>query len=228
MVFAPLQSGAMKPPFGRFTVACLASSKDEVVHAESHCPGRSTSGLLSWDSPRCSPPSASLRASTPEPKSLLNSAFGFEPPARSLVPSLWFFTTSTACSARSLRACCIPLPTLGFAAFPGLASRRCRLDAWDHFPRRESHPSKNSPPLQPFHVAVVVASLPLSAPFRRSPLQGPSNGTMLAQRPGQSAHRSVRFCASSHTPRQRRFQRCRFVWDLAGSRLRGLSPLESP
>jgi len=186
MVFAPLQSGAMKPPFGRFTVACLASSKDEVVHAESHCPGRSTSGLLSWDSPRCSPPSASLRASTPEPKSLLNSAFGFEPPARSLVPSLWFFTTSTACSARSLRACCIPLPTLGFAAFPGLASRRCRLDAWDHFPRRESHPSKNSPRLQQFYVSVAVASLPLSAPSDGLLFRASSESSRFASRPGQS------------------------------------------
>jgi hypothetical protein len=33
------------------------------------------------------------------------------------VPPSWFRTTSTASSARRSRACCIPQPTLGFAAF---------------------------------------------------------------------------------------------------------------
>jgi len=34
-----------------------------------------------------------------------------------LVPSSWSCSTSTACSASALRACCIPLPVLGFTTF---------------------------------------------------------------------------------------------------------------
>jgi len=67
---------------------------------------------------------------------------------RHLVPSSWFLTTSTGSSARRLRACCIPLPILGFAAFrirrvrgPRVPGRRRRSS------RRGSHPSKGcSPP----------------------------------------------------------------------------------
>jgi len=44
------------------------------------------------------------------------SASGYQ--SRSHVPSSWFRTTSTACSARGSRACCIPLPTMGFVSFP--------------------------------------------------------------------------------------------------------------
>jgi len=42
--------------------------------------------------------------------------------SRGPVPSSRFLTASTAFSARKLRACCIPLPNLGFAAFPGYRS----------------------------------------------------------------------------------------------------------
>jgi hypothetical protein len=38
------------------------------------------------------------------------------------VPPSWFHTTSTVCSARKLRVCCTPQPTMGFAAFPGSGS----------------------------------------------------------------------------------------------------------
>jgi len=38
--------------------------------------------------------------------------------SRSLVPSSWFRTTSTAFSAHGSQACCILLPTLGFVSFP--------------------------------------------------------------------------------------------------------------
>jgi hypothetical protein len=41
-----------------------------------------------------------------------------ERPSLQLVPSSWFRTTSTVSSARRSRACCIPLPVMGFAAFP--------------------------------------------------------------------------------------------------------------
>jgi hypothetical protein len=61
-------------------------------------------------------PRASLRASVPRSH------------PRDPVPSSWFRTTSTGSSARRSRACCIPLPVMGFAAFrvadfPG--PRRC-------------------------------------------------------------------------------------------------------
>jgi hypothetical protein len=39
------------------------------------------------------------------------------------VPPSWFRTTSTVCSARKSRACCIPLPIVGFAAFSGKPSQ---------------------------------------------------------------------------------------------------------
>lgn len=41
---------------------------------------------------------------------------------RDPVPSTWFFTTSTACSARALQACCILLPVLGFASLRSMLS----------------------------------------------------------------------------------------------------------
>jgi len=40
-------------------------------------------------------------------------------PLRDPVPSSWFCTTPMVSSARRLRACCIPLPVMRFAAFPG-------------------------------------------------------------------------------------------------------------
>jgi len=75
---------------------------------------------------------------------------------RTPVPSPWFCTTSTVSSARRLRACCIPLPTLGFVTFPAvwrlLAHRR--TGCWrrtTHFPRRcfvpfEEFPSPTAVP----------------------------------------------------------------------------------
>jgi hypothetical protein len=39
-------------------------------------------------------------------------------PGNRLVPPSWFRTTSTVFSGTGSRACCIPLPILGFAAFP--------------------------------------------------------------------------------------------------------------
>jgi len=58
---------------------------------------------------------------------------------RNPVPSSWFRTTSTVSSARRSRACCIPLPVMGFAAFLESDSRS---PAWQARPRREDrHPS---------------------------------------------------------------------------------------
>jgi hypothetical protein len=82
---------------------------------------------------------------------------GFTPPRR--LPPL----------GRS-RACCIPLPVMGFAAFPdtGFLVRSGHLYETGtrsagvpmHSPRRCSHPSKNSTRPQPHHVTVAVAPLP--------------------------------------------------------------------
>jgi hypothetical protein len=90
---------------------------------------------------------------------------GFAPPRR--LPPL----------GRS-RACCIPLPVMGFVAFPALgfptASRQVPKDRVlsagvpMHSPRRCSHPSKNSTRPQPHHVTVAVAPLPFAAD-RRDP-----------------------------------------------------------
>jgi hypothetical protein len=61
--------------------------------------------------------------------------------SRSLVPSSWFRTTSTACSAVSLQACCILLPTLGFTAF--LSSSRSACADFDSASPRCDLPSKD-------------------------------------------------------------------------------------
>jgi len=95
---------------------------------------------LSWDSP-CAPPSTLAR-----PIHEVLPPRGPSEPSSGHLPPSWFLTTSTACRSREARACCIPLPTLGFAAFRATpprprpkpaAARRAQ------FPRRVSHPSKN-------------------------------------------------------------------------------------
>jgi hypothetical protein len=43
--------------------------------------------------------------------------------SRILVPPSWFLTTSTVSSSSTVRACCIPLPILGFTAFPPRSRR---------------------------------------------------------------------------------------------------------
>lgn len=78
---------------------------------------------------------------------------------------------------------------------PGPARSADRLGAAGHFPRRVSHPSKNSPRLQPFHIAVAVAPLP----FRPS-CSAPSPGPVSGSRSRCSAGRRVDFEA---------FLRCR-------------------
>jgi len=72
--------------------------------------------LLSWSYPLVASPPYSTCASTPErrPETLL---VGPVFPVTDRVPSSWFLTTSTACSAQGLRVCCTPLPALGFIAF---------------------------------------------------------------------------------------------------------------
>lgn len=86
------------------------------------------------------------------------------------VPSSWSLTTATVSSARRSRACCIPIPAMGFAAFP----------SFPHPPLPESnvgvrslssrrpHPSKNPPRPQPYRVTAACCPLAVSARVRRA------------------------------------------------------------
>jgi hypothetical protein len=120
------------------------------------------------------------------------------------VPSSWFRTTSTVSSALPLvglacagglthgpesRACCIPLPILGFAAFRSWSGRRL-LAVVDHVsPQRGSHPSEESPHHQPFRIPAAVAPSPwlpaelrLARPRGVAPLMSPSSTARLTAR----------------------------------------------
>jgi len=121
---------------------------------------------------------------------------------RNRVPSSWFCTTSTVSSARRLRACCIPLPAMGFVAFLMSRIPDPRSGEPDRGGRTESflatsfHTPRRHPRLQPYHVTVAFAPLPS------------------AIRP---ARLLVRRCCQR---RPQRFTRPK-------PRLRGLSPLSS-
>ena len=96
------------------------------------------------------------------------------------VPSTWFFTTSTASSAWSLRACCIPLPIMRFAAFRARADRsppvragRCgrEIPAAHIVPLEGCSPSTAVPRHRgrcPPAVGVPPAAPPLQRPLSRS------------------------------------------------------------
>jgi hypothetical protein len=71
--------------------------------------------------PLGSPPSAWLPEFTPARPHGRASA-SREPPSPHVPPS-WFRTTSAVSSSGSSRACCIPLPILGFVAFPSGSTR---------------------------------------------------------------------------------------------------------
>jgi hypothetical protein len=67
------------------------------------------------------PPSAWLPESTPaRPRGRASASR--EPPSPHVPPS-WFRTTSAVSSSGSSRACCVPLPILGFVAFPTGSTR---------------------------------------------------------------------------------------------------------
>jgi hypothetical protein len=110
-------------------------------------------------------PRASLRASVPRSH------------PRDPVPSPWFRTTSTVSSARRSRACCIPLPVMGFAAFQVAGfpvPRRCSGQSptaggrTDIVPASASHTPRRNPRQQPHHVTVAVAPVPFAmAPLSR-------------------------------------------------------------
>jgi hypothetical protein len=102
------------------------------------------------------PPPTCHRASTPARALRPVPRFRGNHP-RNPVPSSWFRTTSTVSSARRSRACCIPLPVLGFVAFrdhrvPGRlldesrGRRECRLPPRDDFTPLEGFPSTTAAP----------------------------------------------------------------------------------
>jgi len=101
-----------------------------------------------------------------------------------------------------LRACCIPLPILGFAAFPCLAIRS-KTGPRDTSPRRRTYPSKNSPSTAvPRHRGrcAPCRSLRITAAPRQGPLLDSCSDAV-----GGSEASASRLCSviGSGTPRHR-------------------------
>jgi len=101
-----------------------------------------------------------------------------------------------------LRACCIPLPILGFAAFPCLALRS-KTGPRDTSPRRRTYPSKNSPSTAaPRHRGrcAPCRSLRITAAPRQGPLLDSCSDAV-----GGSEASASRLCSviGSGTPRRR-------------------------
>lgn len=119
-------------------------------------PGRSKSTILPWDSPAPSghvtggarqPPLHRHPRERPLPHDVPTVLRSTRDHLVDHVPSSWFCTTSTAFSARGSRACCIPLPILGFIAFhaPRPVSTGKPLAPGPHArsPRCGSHPPED-------------------------------------------------------------------------------------
>jgi hypothetical protein len=130
---------------------------------------RAGSPLLSWDSSAFTPPpfnTPGVHSRSPRAPS----ARTYHSPGH--VPSSWFLTTLTACSTWVLRACCIPLPAMRFAAFParfasppggGLRSARLSRDAALTLRRIPLVSSRTASPRP-----CALLSLPLSSPPLRA------------------------------------------------------------
>lgn len=89
-------------------------------------------------------------------------------PDASLVPPTWSRTTSTACSSSRLRACCIPLPDMGFTAFRGSRRPKTRRSSGGRcsLPAARS-PYEVSPRRLPYCVTAALALLWLPHAFGR-------------------------------------------------------------
>jgi hypothetical protein len=87
-----------------------------------------------------SPPTY-IRSSTPGPEG--PSAGRCQTTGR--VPSSRFRTALTACSLRMLRACCIPLPDGGFAAFPAAPRADPKTGPWSRVSRDAVHTPRRTP-----------------------------------------------------------------------------------
>jgi len=126
--------------------------------------------------PECSPTERPLPHASPRASVSRNHP-------RDPVPSSWFHTTSTVSSARRSRACCIPLPVMGFVAFLEPDSRsptwQARSRREDRIPPRDalSHPPKApsiaAVPRHRGRCPLAVGRQYRSAP-RPSPLPAPS------------------------------------------------------
>jgi hypothetical protein len=137
----------------RVAFSALARLPEHISRPEGRAPG--SRGV------RLAPPPFSFHASTPggeRPRSFAPS--GRRCQASTPVPPSWSRTTSTVSSAWRLRACCIPLPALGFAAFSSFSARsirrwwRCRSPS-----SRRTHPTKNPPHPQLYGVTTAGAFL---------------------------------------------------------------------
>jgi hypothetical protein len=193
---------AIGHPIVRASVAFASPSKPPL------CPGRldrteiRSAGLLSWDSP-VRPSIVSLRDRV---SAGVATGRGPGSPDPERLPPSWFRTTSTVCRPRRSRACCIPLPILGFAAFryaaltpdePELRAARTPRDA-------HSYPSKNplvgsrttSPwPLLSCGSRITSRARPLAQPGRTGERRRPmGSGPTIARR--TSTHRSDGAAAS--------------------------------
>jgi hypothetical protein len=139
LVFTPLRSPSQRP--GRSSASLPWDSSGLGSLPARFAPLRHSRGPLNS-------PLRRLFRARPLPVTLAGSLRLRRYHLRSPVPSPWFLTTSTASSAHGLRACFIPLPTLGFAAF--LAALRLRSPAprgasrtrLAASPRRVSYPPK--------------------------------------------------------------------------------------
>jgi hypothetical protein len=124
--------------------------------------------LPCWD--RSLPLLGFVRSSPSPPTHIRESTPGPEGPSVSRarwlihVPPPRFRTALTVFSSRMLRACCIPLPDGGFAAFPACFRAGPRtVPNISRFPRRASHPPKVPPRQQPRRVTTALAFLPSSS-----------------------------------------------------------------
>jgi hypothetical protein len=176
---APLQSshccpGRTRPPLVGFVRRCVPKPRLAPQ------PGSGADPPSTDPVTRKRAPGVSRRASTP---TYVAARFGCKEPSLQLVPSSWFCTTSTVSSARRSRACCIPLPVMGFAAFLEAGSRSSTWQArsWRevrNLPRDALHTPRRHHRLQPYHVTVAVAPLPLAIDPARlvgtPPLPAPS------------------------------------------------------
>jgi hypothetical protein len=180
---APLQSAHLSP-WSEFRPPLLGF----VRHTELRFPtARAVSWTLQTLRPalscevgcRDSPPPACLPSVHSPESTLLPTRFGPEAACLGIVfRPRGFAPPRRLPPLGRLRACCIPLPVMGFAAFPALDSGSTRppgrarhraVGVPRHSPRRFSHPSKNSPRPQPHHITVAVAPLPFPPALLASP-----------------------------------------------------------
>lgn len=155
-------------------------------------PGGRPSASEPW-SAEAGPRVHSRRPASPTRRSVRSAPFGRRCHPSGRVPPSRSLTALTACSARGLRACCIPQPAMGFAAFGAIRMVLSRSSGPPGSPSpRRVHPSKRFPRQQPYRVttpsrvattgrvtaAVALLSLPLAS--RELPGTSPAQPEALA------------------------------------------------